>query len=105
MMFFIETKCDHKKLEYLRVKLGFIGKLVVNNVGRSEGLCLFLYANVIVDLLSFSPAHIDVSIMHDNILKWRFTGFYGHPETDQRSHSWTLIRRLLKMSNLPWLCL
>ncbi|KAK3211754.1 hypothetical protein Dsin_016460 [Dipteronia sinensis] len=92
-------------LEYLRVKLGFTGKLVVNSVGRSGGLCLFWSTNVIVDLLSFSPAHIDVSIRHDNILKWRFTGFYGHPDTALRSHSWTLLRRLSKMSNLAWLCL
>ncbi|KAK2661449.1 hypothetical protein Ddye_000023 [Dipteronia dyeriana] len=32
-------------------------------------------------------------------------GFYGNPESSQRVHAWSLIRRLKGMSNLPWLCL
>ncbi|KAL5854197.1 hypothetical protein ACOSQ4_003999 [Xanthoceras sorbifolium] len=34
---------------------------------------------------------------------WRFTGFYGDPNATNRSHSWSLIRRLAGLSNLPWL--
>ncbi|XP_075654720.1 uncharacterized protein LOC142624873 [Castanea sativa] len=35
---------------------------------------------------------------------WRFTGFYGEPETHRRHESWDLLRRLNQQSSLPWLC-
>ncbi|KAL5798070.1 hypothetical protein ACOSQ2_002890 [Xanthoceras sorbifolium] len=34
---------------------------------------------------------------------WRFTSFYGDPNATCRSHSWSLLRRLAGLSNLPWL--
>ncbi|KAL5817683.1 hypothetical protein ACOSQ3_026061 [Xanthoceras sorbifolium] len=34
---------------------------------------------------------------------WRFTGFYGDPRGDMRFHSWNLLRRLARLSKLPWL--
>lgn len=35
---------------------------------------------------------------------WRCTGIYGHPETDQKQQTWTLLRRLVGLFSLPWLC-
>ena len=35
---------------------------------------------------------------------WRFTGFYGTPETHRRSISWNLLRNLHNQFSLPWLC-
>ena len=43
LMFLLETKCQHVNLEHWRVKLGFQGKLVVNNVGVAGGLCFFFF--------------------------------------------------------------
>ena len=57
-MFSFETKVNHVFLESIRVKLGFVGKLMVDNMGRSEGLCLFF----MVDLLSYIRFHIKVKI-------------------------------------------
>ncbi|KAK3199218.1 hypothetical protein Dsin_022633 [Dipteronia sinensis] len=34
VVFLIETKTDHVRMEYARVKLGYLGKLVVNSIGR-----------------------------------------------------------------------
>ncbi|KAK3221802.1 hypothetical protein Dsin_008827 [Dipteronia sinensis] len=31
-------------------------------------------------------------------------GFYGHPVAAKRYHSWTLLKRLKDISDLPWLC-
>ncbi|KAK3193192.1 hypothetical protein Dsin_024502 [Dipteronia sinensis] len=31
-------------------------------------------------------------------------GFYGHPDVSQRCHSWNLLHRLQRISNLPGLC-
>lgn len=104
MLFLMETKADHVRMELLRVKLKFSRKLVVNSCGNSGGLCLFWNANVKVVLLSFSVAHIDVSIESSGNKEWRLTGFYGNPEGSQRNHSWNLLRRLEGMSLLPWAC-
>ncbi|KAK3228648.1 hypothetical protein Dsin_000529 [Dipteronia sinensis] len=101
----METKCDHVKLEKWRIKLGFCGKLVVNSLGKSGGLCLYWINNVVVDLLTYSQCHIDVMISGLGSKRWRFTGFYGHPEQSQMKHSWTLLWRLACMSTLPWVCM
>lgn len=62
LMFLMETRCTHSKLENLRLKLGFYGKLVVDCVGQSGGLCLFWSNDLVVELLTYSPTHIDVRI-------------------------------------------
>ena len=36
---------------------------------------------------------------------WRCTRVYGHPETSQRYHTWTLLKRLAVIFSLPWCCL
>ena len=41
LVFIIETESNNCLMERLRVKLGFIGKLVVESSGRSGGLVLF----------------------------------------------------------------
>ncbi|XWS30114.1 hypothetical protein CRYUN_Cryun24cG0090300 [Craigia yunnanensis] len=53
-------------------------------------------------MLSFSKFHIDVQV--GSVSPWRFTGFYGHPETQKRKDSWNLLRELKKQNSLPWLC-
>ncbi|KAK3205548.1 hypothetical protein Dsin_019594 [Dipteronia sinensis] len=61
-------------------------------------------STVDVSLMSFSPFHIDAAVTSHHCIKWRLTGFYGHPEADQRHHGWTLLRRLHSMAHFPWLC-
>ncbi|KAK3200780.1 hypothetical protein Dsin_024195 [Dipteronia sinensis] len=80
-------------------------KLVVDSVGRSCGLCLLWSTDVVVELSSFSPAHIDVCVKNQRIQWWRLTRFYSNPDPAQRFHSWNLLKRLAGMSNLPWVCL
>ncbi|KAK3204446.1 hypothetical protein Dsin_018492 [Dipteronia sinensis] len=101
----METKSDNVRMEILCVKLGFVGKLVVNCSGRSGGLCMLWSAKVLITLLSFSVDHIDVQV--DSFCnKWcRLTVFYGNPASNQRFHSWNLLKRLAGMSSLPWVCL
>ena len=35
---------------------------------------------------------------------WRFTGFYGEPETHRRSEAWNKLRSLNARMNIPWIC-
>lgn len=105
LMFLMETRCGQEKIERWHLKLGYNNKLVVNSVGKSGGLCLIWDNSIDVSLLSYSQGHIDVSIKHDSNRSWRFTGFYGHPDQSQRTHSWTLLRRLAGMVDLLWVCM
>ncbi|KAK2657969.1 hypothetical protein Ddye_011021 [Dipteronia dyeriana] len=93
-MFLMETKCGVSQVEFLRVKLGFVGKLVVNSIGRSGGLYMFWSEAVQLDLLSFSRYHIDALVLSSEQVSWRLTRFYGNPEIEHRGHGWTLLRRL-----------
>ncbi|KAL5779494.1 hypothetical protein ACOSQ2_010231 [Xanthoceras sorbifolium] len=103
IIFLSETISSQIQMEKLRVKFGFVGKLVVEKEGRSGGLGLFWSNKVYVSLLSFSRFHIDVRVQSHFGKNWRFIGFYGHPDASQRMHSWTLMRRLHSMYQLPWL--
>lgn len=48
-----------------------------------------------VEVQTYSPRHIDAIFTKDQCsLKWRFTGFYGHPETSMRGDSWMLLEKL-----------
>ena len=56
-----------------------------------------------MDPLTFSPWHIDVIVNEeDGKKRWRFTGFYGNPETSKRDESWALIKNLSSKCELPW---
>lgn len=35
---------------------------------------------------------------------WKFTGFYGHPDSARRWESWALLQHLETLQPLPWLC-
>ena len=37
--------------------------------------------------------------------EWRFTGFYGWPETQNRHLSWQLLKTLASQPTLPWMCM
>ncbi|GMN33675.1 hypothetical protein TIFTF001_004278 [Ficus carica] len=68
----------------LKDRLGFNGGVYVDSVGKSGGLALLWRKGWVVDLKSFSPAHIDSFVTIDDGKMWRFTGFYGHPQKAQR---------------------
>lgn len=54
---------------------------------------------------STSPNHIDTECRVGAITTWwRFTSFYGFPNTTDRHLSWTLMSTLSRDSSLPWLC-
>ena len=51
--------------------------------------------------MSYFLGHIDAIVFEEQgMKKWRFTGFYGHPETRKRGESWTLLENLSGRSNL-----
>ncbi|OMO64639.1 reverse transcriptase [Corchorus capsularis] len=70
----------------------------------SGGLALLWFNNVDISILSYSNSHIDAQIGSNMDNAWRFTSFYGRPETHRRNESWHLLRTLNANCSLPWLC-
>ncbi|KAK3205554.1 hypothetical protein Dsin_019600 [Dipteronia sinensis] len=99
----MKTKTYDKAMEFLRVKLGCVGKLVVNSVGRCEELCLLWSGKVTIDLISYLIFRIDAKIVSHGGKVWQLTGFYSNPVAEQRCHGWNLLQHLVRMSQLHWL--
>lgn len=57
-----------------------------------------------ISIVSYSNHHIYAVVNEVNGKKWRCTGIYGNPESMQKRHTWTLLRRLAGLFNYPWLC-
>ena len=51
-----------------------------------------------------SKYYIDALINKNTKEIWRFTSFYGEPETCRRSEAWAKLRRLNSHPNIPWFC-
>jgi exonuclease III len=50
ILFLIEIKCNKVKLEFLRVRLGYVGLLVVDAVRRNGGLALMWKEESILEI-------------------------------------------------------
>ena len=105
LVFLMETRLPVRKLEFLHVKLGMSGCFRVDRRRFGGGLALLWDTSVKLHIQSYSPYHIDAHVFQEDGVSWRFTSFYGHPETALRYRSWSLLRRLHGLSDKPWLVL
>jgi hypothetical protein len=87
-------------------RLAWRGGFGVGTHGRGRGIALLWSREVLVQLESYDPMHIDVSVRRQatNSGVWRFTGFYGESRRELRYRSWDLLNLLGSKSDLPWLC-
>ncbi|XP_073025066.1 uncharacterized protein [Primulina eburnea] len=105
LLFLSETKMREVHCRYWKNKLGFSGCFMVDCRGRSGGLALLWKEPFSVLVKSYSHGHIDCLVQEKDRV-WRFTGFYGQPETHLRHFSWELLHRLRGLTELrmmPWL--
>ena len=92
-------------MEKVKFRLGFPNGLIVPSRGRSGGFTLPWFSDTNLKTKNFSSHHINAIITKlGNGLLWRFTGFYGHPETHLREESKKLLYFLRNQFNLPWFC-
>ncbi|KAK3183134.1 hypothetical protein Dsin_030420 [Dipteronia sinensis] len=103
LIFLSETKLHKSEVERFRCLLGFEGVFQVDIEGKSGGLLMF-WKDWDVAVQSFSKGHIDVRVKMDNGVLWRFSGFYGSPTQSNRAASWELLKRLMSVDNLSWVC-
>ena len=104
LLFLSETKKRSSEMEWLRSRWKFDNCFAVDSRGRAGGLAFLWSEDVSVEVKSYSNNHIDVMVGGNNAKRWRFTGFYGNPNVNQRRDSWELLRRLKEESVLMWLC-
>ncbi|KAA3488820.1 reverse transcriptase [Gossypium australe] len=99
VVFFMETKINKFKMEKVRQSCGYQFGIDVEYLGSRGGLSLAWR----IILQNFSHCHIDVIVNEDGGKKWRLTGFYGSPYTNERDEAWNLLRRLRNQGEYPWL--
>ncbi|KAL0378315.1 UNVERIFIED_CONTAM: hypothetical protein Sradi_3137000 [Sesamum radiatum] len=104
LVFLSETKCRVRRGDGIKNKMNY-HRVGVNSIGKGGGLYLFWRKDIDVWLQSFSVNHIDITIQSEECPEhWRFTGFYGNPDTARRKVSWALLRKLARIFVRPWLC-
>ena len=89
-------------METVKYRLGFSNGLIMPSWGRRGGFALLWSRDTNLEIKSFSDHHIDAIITESsNGFLWRFTGFYGHPETHLREESWKFFSLLNSQFNIP----
>ena len=101
IMFIAETLADEARLDMIQANLDFEHKWVVPRVGHGGGLALFWRSLVNLMVMDSSNYHIDAWINKGSKNEWRFTVFYGEPETSIRSEAWDSLRTLNHHPDMP----
>ena len=104
MVFLAETWLDDIRLSGIRDSLRFGHYHGVSRLTRGGGLVMFWKKDFDLQVMLSSHNHIDVLINGGKENVWRFTSFYGAPETQHRMESWNLLRDLNNRFSVPWLC-
>ena len=106
MIFLMETKLRKKKMESIRLQVGFPNMLVMDCVGRNGGLSLLWGNEIEVEIQNYSHHHINsvAKIPSSVITQWKFSGFYGHLDPMKRHEGWALLKYLKQMDLDPWVC-
>ncbi|KAL0014214.1 hypothetical protein SO802_001283 [Lithocarpus litseifolius] len=104
VVFLAETWADEARLKDVKRKIQFEHMFVSPRNNRGGGLVLFWRESVDISVEGCDKNHIDTIINKNKENEWRFTGFYGEPDTQKRVESWNLLRDLNQKFRLPWLC-
>uniref|UniRef100_A0A803Q6Z2 Reverse transcriptase domain-containing protein n=1 Tax=Cannabis sativa TaxID=3483 RepID=A0A803Q6Z2_CANSA len=104
VLFLMETKLQSGSVDKFRNSLHFPNGIEVPRHGLGGGLMLLWKLEADVTINNFSSNHIDCFIEFQDLPSFHFTGFYGHPQSSQRIHTWTLLKRCCDIApNFPWL--
>ena len=104
VVFLAETWTDKARLEQVQRRIQSKNLFEVPRKNKAGGLAIFWKEGFPLDIETFSINHIDTTINKNKENEWRFTGFYGEPETHKRHESWAKLRSLKNRGSSPWLC-
>lgn len=66
VLFLQETKLPVKKMEHIRLKVGFECSFAVSSEGRSGGLALMWHKGIQISIKNYSKHHIDAMVHEDD---------------------------------------
>lgn len=93
-------------MKEIQNSIGFTQGLIVPSEGRSGGLALLWKPETYVSIKGYSKWYIDAEVVCRNVQGcWRFTGFYGQPDTNKREETWQILEAFGRHNTLPWLCI
>ena len=104
VVFIAEAWANEARLNNVKRKIQFENMFIIPRTSRGGGLVLFWRSSIVVTVEWSDKNHIDAIINKDMEDEWRFTGFYGEPETFRRIESWNLLQSLNQKFQTPWLC-
>ena len=81
VVFIVETWADKARLEQVKRRIQFKNLFEVPRRNKAGGLAIFWKEDFSLNIKTFSPNHIDTTINKHRPDEWRFTGFYGEPDT------------------------
>ena len=84
LVFLAKTLADEARLDYVKDRISLDRKFFVQRINNGGGLVMYWKNDIMVDVVSSSVNHIDAIINKDSEAAWRFTDFYGEPETCKR---------------------
>ena len=87
MVFLMETKVDKEVIVRISHKMQYTNYFVVPHHNGGRGLALLWKDDFVMNVLTSSDNHIDGVVDQGMNDAWRFTGFYGDPETASQKNS------------------
>lgn len=67
IIFLMETFVNYNRLQPIKIKMGYHGLFVVDNMGHSGGLALMWKEGTKVNINSYSRNHIDATVCLESI--------------------------------------
>ena len=92
VVFLAETWLDKAKLETIKVRYKFGGLVEVSREYRGGGVVVLWKRECDFTVDTYSLNHIDAIMNKGKEDEWRFTEFYGEPDTNIRHESWVKLR-------------
>ena len=105
-MFIAETWTDEARLVLVLVqeKIKFKNKFIAARRNKAGGLVIFWKEDFDLTIETFSKNHIDTTVNKNKAKEWRFTGFYGEPDAQNRHEAWARLKNLKSRGSTPWIC-
>nr|POE84156.1 hypothetical protein CFP56_40033 [Quercus suber] len=90
-------------MEYVKRRVDFNEKVVIEAKGRAGGLCLMWKNNVQIEVVEFNK-YLIVDKILDPGGEWYLVGFYGSPYAAKKRKAWENFCALLETFQEPWIC-
>ena len=103
VVFIAETWTDEARLVLVLVqeKIKFKNKFIAARRNKAGGLVIFWKEDFDLTIETFSKNHIDTTVNKNKAKEWRFTGFYGEPDAQNRHEAWARLKNLKSRGLAP----